>query len=390
MPRSGAPDATKPRDEAVVAHVVAEAMPSPHGLPLSSWLFPALAVTLVGAITLFHLEFTLTASGLTFALALLVVLFGTVFAAVHHAEVLAHRIGEPYGTLLLTLSVTVIEVSLISSMMLGEKVVPTLARDTVFAVTMIVCNGLVGACVLIGGLRFREQQFRVTGASLYLSVIIVLATITLVLPNYTFTDPGPVYSRAQLAFVSLSTVVLYGLFLYTQTVRHRDYFVTTAPETAKHQAAPQHESVPLSFGLLLVSLFAVVMLAEKFAHLVETTSAMIGAPIAFAGLVVAVLILLPESVAAIAAARRNQLQRSINLALGSALATIGLTIPAVALVSLVLDKQLTLGLETQEMVLLVLTFFISMLTFGNGRTNIMFGLVHLVVFALFVFLVFVP
>ncbi|PYF02580.1 Ca2+:H+ antiporter [Rhodopseudomonas faecalis] len=391
MPRSGQPVSTQSPHKAVDANaMVAEAVPSRSGPPLSSWLFPALALTMVGAITLFHLEFELSALGLTFSMALLLVLFGTVFAAVHHAETLAHRIGEPYGTLLLTLSVTVIEVSLISSMMLGDKVVPTLARDTVFAVIMIVCNGLVGACVLIGGLRFREQQFRVTGASVYLSVIVVLATLTLVLPNYTFTDPGPVYSRAQLAFVGLSTVVLYGLFLYTQTVRHRDYFVTAAPESAKHQDEPHHDSVPLSLSLLLVSLFAVVMLAEKFAHLVETTSEMIGAPIAFAGLVVAVLILLPESVAAIAAARRNQLQRSINLALGSALATIGLTIPAVALVSLMLDKTLTLGLETQEMVLLVLTFFISMLTFGNGRTNIMFGLVHLVVFALFVFLVFVP
>jgi Ca2+:H+ antiporter len=398
---SGEPESSKTAGDAGIAaatstaststaSISTAALPSRLRMPLQWWLFPLLATTLVGIITAFHIEFTLAPHGLAFAMALLVVLFGTVFAAVHHAEVLAHRIGEPYGTLLLTLSVTVIEVSLISSMMLGDKVVPTLARDTLFAVTMIVCNGLVGACVLIGGLRFREQQFRVSGASVYLSVIIVLATITLVLPNYTFTDPGPVYSTAQLAFVSLSTLALYGVFLYTQTVRHRDYFVTAAQDDAEHDAGLHSAGVGLSLGLLLLSLFAVVMLAEKFAHLVETTSTIIGAPIAFAGLVVAVLILLPESVAAIAAARRNQLQRSINLALGSALATIGLTIPAVAVVSLVLDKQLTLGLETQEMVLLVLTFFISMLTFGNGRTNIMFGLVHVVVFALFVFLVFVP
>ena len=159
---------------------------------------------------------------------LLVILFGTVFAAVHHAEVIAERIGEPFGTLLLTLSVTIIEVALIATIMLGAKAVPTLARDTVFAVVMIVCNGLVGVCILVGGLRYREQDFQVSGANLYLSVLAVLATITLVLPNYTLTTPGPFYSAAQLGFVSVVTVILYGVFLYTQTIRHRDYFVRDA------------------------------------------------------------------------------------------------------------------------------------------------------------------
>jgi Ca2+:H+ antiporter len=287
--------------------------------------------------------------------------------------------------------VTIIEVAVIATIMLGDKAVPTLARDTVVAVVLIVCNGLVGICILIGGLPFREQEFQVSGANAYLSVLIVLSTITLILPNYTFTDPGPFYSAAQLAFVSLSTVVLYVVFLYTQTIRHRDYFVAASDDGASRDGGPSNRMLALSVVLLLVALLAVVLLlAKKFSLVVDTATEWIGAPTAFAGLVVAGLILLPESVAALAAARRNDLQKSINLALGSSLATIGLTIPAVAVVSLVLDKRLTLGLESQELVLLVLTFFVSMLTFGTGRTNILFGLVHLVVFAVFVFLVFVP
>src|ERR1700730_17092419 len=188
---------------------------SAHGpMPRSAWIFPALGLT-----------FTPSAAGLGFALVLLIILFGTVFAAVHHAELIAERIGEPYGTLLLTLAVTIIEVALIATIMLGETAVPTLARDTVFAVVMIVCNGLVGICILVGGLRYREQDFQISGANLYLSVLIVLATITLILPNYTLTTPGPLYSAAQLGFVSIVTIVLYGVFLYTQTIRHRDYFI---------------------------------------------------------------------------------------------------------------------------------------------------------------------
>src|SRR6266702_41500 len=202
---------------------------SAHGpMPKSSWIFPGLAVILFAAATALGLTFTPSAGGLVFAAVLLAILFGTVFAAVHHAEVIAQRIGEPYGTLLLTLAVTIIEVALIATIMLGEKEVPALARDTVFAVVMIVCNGLVGTCIFIGGLRYREQDVQVLGANLYLSVLFMLATITLVLPNYTLTTPGPVYSAAQLGFVSVVTILLYGVFLYTQTIRHRDYFVREA------------------------------------------------------------------------------------------------------------------------------------------------------------------
>ena len=365
-------------------------MSAQRSMPAVAWLFPALAMSFFAADTALGLPFTVTLAGAATATVLLAILFGTVFAAVHHAEVIAQRIGEPLGTLLLTLAVTVIEVALIATIMLGEKAVPTLARDTVFAVVMIVCNGLVGACILAGGLRYREQDVQIAGSSLYLSVLVVLATITLILPNYTLTTPGPIYSAGQLGFVSVVTVILYGVFLYTQTIRHRGYFIGKEHEPDSAEAGLSNRMLALSIVLLPVSLLAVVLLAKKFSLLVDTGAALIGAPPAFAGVVVALLILLPEGVAALAAARKNDLQKSINLALGSSLATIGLTIPAVAVAAVALDKRLVLGLDGQDIVLLVLTFVLSMLTFGTGRTNILFGLVHLVVFSVFMFLVFVP
>ncbi|MDB5564646.1 MAG: ionic transporter y4hA [Tardiphaga sp.] len=356
-------------------------------VPKSSWIFPALAVVFVATGKVAGLAFTPTVAGGIYAAVLLVILFGTVFAAVHHAEVIAHKIGEPYGTLLLTLSVIIIEVAVIATIMLGDKAVPTLARDTVFAVVMIVCNGLVGLCILAGGLRYIEQEFQVSGTKVYLSVLIVLSTITLILPNYTLTTPGPLYSAMQLGFVSIVTLILYGLFLYTQTVLHRDYFITSDDDgSAGHGPA----RLSVNAILLVLSLVAVVLLAKSFSVVVDAGAAAIGAPPAFSGIVVALLVLLPESVAAISAARHNELQKSINLSLGSALATISLTIPAVALAAYLLDKPLVLGLAPREMVLLVMTFILSMLTFGTGRTNILFGLVHVLVFAVFIFMVFVP
>lgn len=359
-------------------------------MPRLAWVFPVLAVAFFAATAVPGFGFSYSPAGVVFALALLAVLFGTVFAAVHHAETIAHRIGEPYGTLLLTLSVTIIEVALIATIMLGDKDQPTLARDTVFAVVMIVCNGLVGLCILSGGLRYREQGFQISGASIYLSVLVVFTTITLVLPNYTLTTPGPVYSAAQLGFVSVVTVMLYGVFLYTQTVLHRDYFVAgDLPDNGGHAAAPG-QRLALSFGLLLVSLLAVVLLAKTFSQVVEAGAALAGAPPAFGGIVVALLILLPESIAALAAARHNDLQKSINLALGSSLATIGMTVPAVSVAAYLLGKTVVLGLDARETVLLVTTIAASLLTFGTGRTNILFGLVHIVIFAVYIFTVFVP
>jgi len=218
----------------------------------------------------------------------------------------------------------------------------------------------------------------------------VLATITLIMPNYTLTTPGPIYSASQLGFVSVVTLLLYGVFVYTQTIRHRGYFLGKEDDADDGEVVISNRLLALSTVLLLIALLAVVLLAKKFSLVVDFATARIGAPPAFAGVLVALLILLPESVAAVGAARKNDLQKSINLALGSSLATIGLTIPAVAVVAYALDKQLVLGLNVQDMVLLVLTFLLSMLTFVTGRTNILFGLVHLVVFAVYVFLVFVP
>jgi Ca2+:H+ antiporter len=249
---------------------------SAHNVPKSSWIFPALAAIFVAATASFGLTFTPSAFGMAFAAVLLVILFGTVFAAVHHAEVIAHKIGEPYGTLLLTLSVIIIEVAVIATIMLGDKAVPTLARDTVFAVVMIVCNGLVGLCILAGGLRYREQDFQVSGSKVYLSVLIVLSTISLILPNYTLTTPGPLYSTMQLAFVSVVTLILYGLFLYTQTVLHRDYFISGS-EGDGGESPASNRTIAISVVLLVVSLVTVVALAKSFSVVVDAGAAAIGA-----------------------------------------------------------------------------------------------------------------
>src|SRR5262245_39087387 len=256
-------------------------MSAHSAMPRSARIFPALAVLLFVAVTATDYAFTLSLGGLVFSIVLLVILFGTVFAAVHHADVIAERVGQPFGTLVLTLSVTIIEVALITTIMLGDKPAPALARDTVFAVVMIVCNGLVGLCIFIGGLHYREQDFQVSGANLYLSVLFVLATITLIMPNYTLATPGPSYSATQLGFVDVVTLALYGVFLYIQTMRHRDYFVV---ESASDAEAPKKSSgavLALSIPLLLVSLLAVVLLSKKFSLVIDATAAMIGAPPAF-------------------------------------------------------------------------------------------------------------
>ena len=364
---------------------------SAHGpMPRSAWIFPALAMLMFAVATGLGLNFTPSVGGLLFAVVLLAILFGTVFAAVHHAEVIAEQIGEPYGTLLLTLAVTIIEVALIATIMLGEKPQPALARDTVFAVVMIVCNGLVGLCIFIGGLRYREQDFQVSGANLYLSVLFVLATITLIMPNYTLTTPGPGYSAAQLGFVGIVTLMLYAVFLYTQTIRHSDYFV----KGGAGAAAESHPAVQPDAGAQLRAVASLlagrgasgkeIFARGRRRHRDDRCSTSVRRR---AGRAVDSV---PEGVTAVGAARKNDLQKSINLALGSSLATIGLTIPAVGVATYTLDKELVLGLEAREMVLLVLTFVISMLTFGTGRTNILFGLVHMLVFAVFLFMVFVP
>ncbi len=329
--------------------------------------------------------------GVVFGALMIAVLIGSVFAAVYHAEAVADYTGEPYGTLVLTVAVTVIELALIVSVMLTANGSPELPRDTVYAVVMIVCNGLVGVCILVGCLRFREQSFDVTGASIYLAVLIVLATLTLILPNYARALPGPVYSESQLAFVSSATIALYLVFLYTQTILHTGYFVPKQDVTAADESGPGSRGGAFLKGLLLIlAVVAVVLLAKTFAALVDHGLAAWGAPKAAVGVLIALLVLMPEGMAALQAARRNELQKSLNLALGSSLATIGLTIPAVAVVNFVLQKELILGLQPKETVLLMMTFAASILTFGTGRTNILYGFLHLVIFGTFLFLTFVP
>jgi Ca2+:H+ antiporter len=333
------------------------------------------------------LKFLQTPSSLAFAI-VLPVLLAVVMTAVFHAEDLAHALGEPAGTLVLTIAVTVIEVALILPVAFGSHGDPALARDTVFAVVMIVCNGLVGLCILTGGIRHREQDFQVTGASAYLAVLSALSVLTLILPNYTTSTPGPAFAPSQLLLVAVETLLLYGVFLYIQTIRHTEYFVL--PEAQPQPSAAQGRFPVKQLLLLLATLLAAVLLAKTFAGLLKAELAAAGAPGALAGFVVALLVLLPESIAALRASYANQIQRSINLALGSSLATIGLTVPAVAALSLYLGRDLILGLGNQSAVLLLLTLLLSTLTFGTGRTNILYGFVHLIVFATYILLIFSP
>src|SRR5262245_10989549 len=321
-----------------------------------------------------------------------VALLGSVFAAVYHAEMIAHRVGEPFGTLVLALAVTVIETALIVSIMIAAPAESAgLARDTVFAAVMIVCNGIVGFCLLMGGARHHEQGFQVQGASAALAVLVALTSLALILPNYAASELGPVYSTSQLVFAALVSLVLYGSFVFVQTVRHRDYFLAAqADEQEAHAPPPDGRTALLSAGLLLVALVAIVGLAKVLTPAVELGIAYVNVPKAVVGIIIAALVLLPECLAALRAARNNRLQTSLNLALGSALATIGLTIPAVAAVSIVLRQPLELGLEAKDQALLALTLLLGVITLGTGRTTVLQGTVHLVIFAVFLFFAVVP
>jgi Ca2+:H+ antiporter len=320
------------------------------------------------------------------------VLIGTVFAAVYHAETVAHRIGEPFGTLVLAVAVTVIEVALIVSVMISNPVGKSeLARDTVFAAVMIVCNGIVGACLLWGGARHREQGFQIHGASAALAVLAALTILTLVMPNVAVSAPGPSFSTSQLIFAGAVSLLLYGSFVFVQTIRHRDYFLPVGGGTDEaHAAPPSSQAAMVSSLLLLVALVAVVGLAKVLTPTVEAGIARANAPEAVVGIVIAALVLLPEGLAALRAAKANRLQTSLNLALGSALASIGLTIPAVAALSITLQRPLALGLGPKDQVLLALTLLVGVITLGTGRTTVLQGIVHLVIFAAFLFFAIVP
>lgn len=354
-------------------------------LPWWTWLFPLLGLIAVA--------FGLAKLGTGGASVAAAILIASVLAAVHHAEVVAHRVGEPFGTLVLAVAVTVIEVSLIVSLMLtnaGDA--SALARDTVFAAIMIILNGIVGLCLLAGGLKHGEQRFTLRGVSAALCVLTAMVVLSLVLPNYVTTTPGPSYAPSQLVFVAIVSLILYVSFVMVQTVRHRDYFLPEGDDLPKdaHAAPPSATAAWAAFGTLLVALVTVVLLAKDLSGTVERAVLYAGLPLAAVGIVIAALVLAPESLAAYRAARKDRLQTSLNLALGSALATIGLTIPSVAIVSMALGLPLAMGLDPKSIVLLILSLFTITLSLGTGRTTMLGGMVHLVIFAAYLFTTVIP
>jgi Ca2+:H+ antiporter len=327
------------------------------------------------------------------AIACAILLGGAIMAAVYHAEILAHYLGEPFGTLTLALAVTVIEVSLIVSIMLSEGAqAQALARDTLIAAIMITINGIVGICLLAGGRIHHEQTYTQSGVSAGLAMLATLSVLTLVLPNFTTSAPGAFYAPQQLIFVAVVSLIIYATFVVAQTIRHRDHFlhhIDDADDHA-HQAPVPRSKAMAAAGMLLISLIGVVLLAKNLSLAIEAGVSAAGAPRALVGIIIAGLVLAPEGFAALAAARANRVQTSLNLAIGSALATIGLTIPAVALVALALDLDLELGLSMRGTVLLALTLLVATITLSRGRTTMVQGVIHLVIFATFLFTTIVP
>jgi Ca2+:H+ antiporter len=351
-------------------------------IPLHTSILPVLGIAawlVIGKVSVGLLAIVIAAA-----------LIGNVVSAVHHAEVVALRVGEPFGTLVLALAVTVIEVGLIISMMLGGEPNPALLRDSVHAVVMLVLHGLAGLCIIVGAFRQRETEFRVEGANAFLAVLIPMAVLVLVLPNYVVSEPGPFYSPVQLAFVSVACVGLYIAFLFIQTNWHRAFFLPPGENDGEGHARPSGRIALASLGLLSLSLLAVVLLAKSLAPALEAGVNALGAPLAVVGVIVASIVLLPETAAAVRAASRNRLQASINLALGSAVASIGLAVPSVALVSFWIGQPLQLGISAGGSVLMALGFMVAIITYGTGRTNLLSGIVHLVLLATYVFTVFAP
>lgn len=315
-------------------------------------------------------------------LAIIALILG-VMAAVHHAEVVAHRVGEPYGTIILAVAVTLLEASIIVSLMLtGGAGAETYARDTLFAAVMLILNGILGISMLVGALRFKEQVFETKSVTIALVALVSILVLTLVLPNYTTSVAGPSYSRPQLIAVAISCVIIYFSFLFTQTIRHRKYFSTEV--TGNEKDVTKKEAM-ISLGLLLTCLGVVVFLSKKLSPVIEASVVGAGLPTALVGVAIAAVILLPEGIAAIRAARRNQYQISINLALGSALASIGLSIPTVAVIGTVMDLPIVLGIDSKSMMLLGLSVFTVMLSLNKGRTNGLYATVLLVNLLMYIF-----
>jgi len=317
---------------------------------------------------------------------------GAVMAAVYHAEQLARYLGEPFGTLVLALAVTVIETSLIVSIMLGEgSNAQALARDTLIAAIMITINAIVGICLLVGGGRHHEQSYTQSGVSVGLAMLATLSVLTLILPNFTVSERGPFYTDTQLVFVAVVSLAVYGTFVLAQTIRHRDHFLHQSPEIEAPIHAPVAKGTALAASaMLIVSLCVVVLLAKQLSPAIEAGVSVVGAPQALVGIIIAALVLAPEGFAALAAARANRVQTSLNLAIGSALATIGLTIPAVAVAALTMGLDLELGLSMRSTVLLGLTLLVATLTLSTGRTTFVQGVIHLVIFATYLFTTIFP
>ncbi|QWE20940.1 calcium:proton antiporter [Polynucleobacter sp. AP-Kolm-20A-A1] len=335
------------------------------------------------------------ASQTWFIILMAVMLIGGVLSAVHHAEVIAHKTGEPFGTLVLSISVTIIEVSLIISMMLtGHEGSEFIARDAVFATVMIVINGVIGMCIFVGGLKQYEMSFRNEGANSALAVLTALATFILVMPIVTVSTPGPDFTKSQLAFAGIASFALYAAFLFFQTVSHRDYYLPKTNEKKTdvnfHAQKPSNLKTAISATLLILSLIVVVGLAELLSPAIESGVKSAGAPKTIVGIAIALLVLMPESFAAVRAARAKRLQSSLNLALGSALASIGLTIPTVAAIAIFFNLPLSLGISSLNLTLMYLSFFIGALTLAIGRTTILQGVVHLIIFFEYLFLSLVP
>ena len=356
----------------------------PFGLPAWSIVAP-----IIGVVSLVLGK----PDGLALAALLGLLLAAAIMAAVYHAEVLAHFLGEPFGTLVLALAVTVIEVSLIVSIMLGEGgASQALARDTLMAAIMITINGIVGICLLAGGRRHHQQSYTQSGVSAGLAMLATLSVLVLVLPNYTTALPGAFYNAKQLAFVATVSLAVYATFVWAQTIRHRDDFLYAIDEGADHaQEAPVLRKKAAAAGaMLLVALVAVVLLAKTLSPTIETAVASAGLPQALVGIIIAALVLAPEGFAAYRAAKANRVQHSLNLAIGSALAAIGLTIPAVASVALFMGLDLELGLSPKGIVLLALTLLVATITLSRGRTTVVQGVIHLVLFATYLFTTIVP
>lgn len=330
----------------------------------------------------FYLAFPI-GSGLLISLLAGLFLIGGVMAAVHHAEVVANRVGEPYGTIILAVAVTLLEASIIVSLMLaGGEGSESYARDTLFAAVMLILNGILGISMVVGAIKHKEQTFETKSVTIALVALISILVLTLVLPNFTTSIAGPQYSKPQLIIVTVACVVIYAAFLFTQTIRHRQYFLA---ETSGDEKIVSRKESLISLVLLLVCLGVVILLAKKLSPVIENGIAAAGLPNELVGVLIAFVILLPEGIAAVRAASKNRYQTSINLSLGSALASIGLSIPTVAILCTALDLPLVLGLDRKSMILLGLSVFTVMLSLNKGRTNGLYGTVLLVILMMYIF-----